>query len=230
MAVQIPETARTDPRNGSWNKPHEQNPLISWTDIRTRFETEPKLKYLGALIQDPRLGNSACINRQLLARDVVILERNEDGWREHEWKIGRQPWDEADSARGYAIIMNYIDSEALQSIVPLGIDVRAFQGHIDGCEQHYTGTWSPSNMTSPPYLRTEEYHSRFVSFDYRRRYTIRNATDLAAFESSRKERCRLLRSHHSARSADALFEHERCTVAWNPASEDASTGISSFVE
>ena len=227
MAVQIRRTAS---RHGSWNEPHEQDPLMYWTDIRKRFETEPKLKYLGAFMQDPRLGNSACNSQPRLASDVVILERNENGWCEREWKIGHQPWDKADSARGYAIIMNYLDSEALQSIVALGIDVRAFQAYIDGCEQHYTGTWRPSNMTSPPYLRTEEHQSRFVSFDYRRRYTIRDATDLAEFELSRKERCSLLRSHHSARSADALFEHERCTIAWNPASEDASTGTSPLVE
>ena len=230
MAVQNPETPRFGSRHGSWNEPHEQDPLIYWTNIRKRFETEPKLQYLAAFIQDPRMGNSACKNRQRLARDVVILERNENRWREREWKIGHQPWDEADGARGYAIIMNYLDSEAVQSILALGIDVSAFQAHIDGCEQHYTGAWWPSNMTSAPYLRTEEHRSRFVSFDYRRRYTIRDESDLAEFEHSRKKRCSLLRSHHPARSANALFEHERCTIAWNSTSEDASTGMSLLVE
>ena len=224
MAVQTPGTVRSGSRNGNWNKPDGQAPLMYSTDIRKRFATEPKLKYLNALIQNPRLGNNSIDSRHRLASDVVVLERKENGWHNREWKIGHQPWDGADSARSYAIIMNYLDLEALQSMVALGIDVRAFQAHIDGCEQHYTGTWWPSNLTSPPYLRTERYQSRFVSFDYRRRYTIKDASDFAAFDLSRKERSRLLRSHHLARSADALFEHERCTIAWKQADDDASTG------
>ncbi|KAL8786128.1 MAG: hypothetical protein Q9195_008332 [Heterodermia aff. obscurata] len=228
MALQPPGTARSGSKDESWNRPHEQGPLMDWTNILQRFETEPKLKYLGALMQDPRLGNNAYNSRQRLARDAIILERNEDGWHGREWKIGHQPWDAADSPRGYAIVMNYLDSEALQSITALGINVKAFRAHIDGCEQHYTGTWWPSHMTSPPYLRTEEHDSRFVSFDYRRRYKIRDRTDLEAFEVSRLERCTLLRSHHLAPSAGALFEHERCTIAWNPASEDGLAGMSSL--
>ena len=83
--------------------------------------------------------------------------------------------------------MSYFDSEALQLIVALGIAVRAFQAYIGGCEYHYTGTWRPSNMPSPPYLPAKEHQSRFVSLDHGRHYTVKDKTDFAAFELSRKK-------------------------------------------
>lgn len=86
----------------------------------------------------------------------------------------------------------------------------------------------PSIMTSPPYLPMKEHRSRSICLDYRRRYTIENDTDYAAFRLSRRKIYSLLRSHHSARNASS--EHERCIIAWNPANEDASTGMSWLFE
>ena len=226
MPNQPTEKAQSGSRDRVAGNAYEKQSLVHSNLVRERLSGEPKLRYLHAFMRDPRLGNNGCKKRQMLASGVVVLERRNYSWHRREWNVNHQPWEGADMTLGYAVIMNYLDPDAIRSLLGLGIDIRVFQAHMDGCEQHYTGEWKPNSMTAPPYLRTDQHQSNFVCFDYRRRYTVKNEQDFAAFDSSRKERCRLLRSHHMARSADALFEHERCTIAWTPkGNQEGSQGM-----
>ena len=185
----------------------------------------PELQYLHAFLGNPQMGNSVCIDRQSLAHESVILERRNETWRRRYANILDGPWNQTDKAQSYVVAMNYFEPREIRSLAQeLGINAKVFQAHMHGCEQHFTGTWEPSNLTTPPYLRADRYESGFVTFDYRKRYPMTDSASLAAFESSRKQRCTLLRSHHLARSADSLFEHERCTIAWSPAISERPWG------
>lgn len=191
--------------------------------LRERLLNEPELAYLEAYMKDPRMGNSVCNDRNKLSRNVIILERQKDEWCERIWEIGKQPWENNGNAKEYAIIANYLDIDFIQSVVEgLEIDLKAFRSHLNGCEQHYKGDWAISSFTSPPYPRSVYHQSRYACIDFRRPYLIKDEASFSAFSVSRKERCSLLRSHHRARTANVLFEHERCTIAWSPIGSEGS--------
>ena len=184
--------------------------------LSERLLNEPELAYLEAFMRNPRIGNDVCNNRNKLARNIIILERKKDEWHERLWEVGKQPWGNNDDAEEYAIIANYLDADLIQSAVQrFDIDLKAFRSHLDGCEQHYKGDWASSSFTSPPYPRSVQHQSRCICIDFRRPYPIEDEAGFSAFNASRKQRCSLLRSHHRARTAKVLFEHERCTIAWS---------------
>ncbi|KAL9610753.1 MAG: hypothetical protein Q9167_004572 [Letrouitia subvulpina] len=182
-------------------------------------------------MKDPRMGNNVCNDRNKLSRNVIILERKKDEWYERLWEVGNQPWDNSGNAEEYAIIANYLDIDFIQSVVEgLEIDLKAFRSHLNGCEQHYKGDWAKSSFTFPPYPRSVQYRSRYVCIDFRRPYLIKDEASFSAFNVSRKQRCSLLRSHRRARTANVLFEHERCTIAWSPVENEGSKPLEDQVE
>lgn len=188
--------------------------------IQRRLATEPELEYLSAFLRNPRMGNDASRHQGGTARDLVVLERVYNIWQNRSWPIEGQPWQSHQSADAYAVIANYLDPDIIRVLADtFEIDAKVFRTHINGCEQHYRGDWAPSSMTSAPYLRTETRECRSISISYRRPYRVIDGLSFSAFDESRMERCSLLRSHHRARSAGVLFEHERCTIAWGSVSD-----------
>ncbi|KAL9100496.1 MAG: hypothetical protein Q9163_004135 [Psora crenata] len=100
-------------------------PILAYSNaISERLRSEPDLEYLDAFMRNPRLGNDVCNDRERLAREVVVLERRDKEWHGRVWNVGKQPWEMNDGADGYAVVMNYIDPEAIESLTEgLGIDV-----------------------------------------------------------------------------------------------------------
>ena len=183
--------------------------------------------YLARFLDDSRIGNSACQSRSTLIRNAIVLDRINGSWNERVQSQDTQSWGPSQDADGQAIILDYLDPEAVDYLGSrFDLDPQFFQTHMAGCEQHYSGFWARSEYTSAPCLPSTKRSASFVSFDYRRPYVVQDDTSVAVFNHNRIRRCSLLRSYHWMGTAEALFEHERYTIAWIPEIEGQRPGQS----
>lgn len=183
--------------------------------IKSKIGHESQLRYLRRFIEDDRLGNSACQNRQTLSRSISVWDRNGAGWVERPASSNVSAWSALPNSSGQAIILEYLDSEAIKGLMlefPLAPEF--FQTHLAGCEGHRTGRWTTSDLTTAPCLRSSRQHGNFLNIDYRRPYEVPEKSNIELFDYARKQRCSLLRSFHLTEGATVLFQHERFTVAW----------------
>ena len=197
--------------------------------LRNRIGKHPELTYLAGFLDDSRMGNWACQNRSTLVRNAIVLDRTKGSWNENHQYQNTQSWEPCKGADGQAIIVDYLDSEAIQYLGSrFDLDPQVFQTHIAGCEQHYKGDWDESDLTSAPCLRSTKRSAHFVSFDYRRPYVVPDNTSIADFKDKfnhkRIRSCSLLRSYHWAETAKAFFQHERYTIAWFAGIEGETLG------
>lgn len=193
--------------------------------VRNKLGENPGLRYLRAFLDDNRMGNWACENRSTLSRNAVLLDRKNGEWFERAPNRDIQSWGPDSDTEGQAFIIDYLDSEVIQDLGSrFDLDPRLFQTHLAGCEQHYTGDWQPNYLTSAPCLRSSKRAACFVSFDYRRPYVMRRDASVATFKNNRIKKCSLLRSYHETKTAEALFAHERYSVAWFPGKKGQRPG------
>lgn len=185
-------------------------------DVRSRLRNEPQLKYLESFLTNERLGNSTCRDRSTLARSAIVLDRVGDVWTERSPACTSLPfWKPMPNASGQAIVLNYLDSEAIEGLgQEFLLAPELFQSHLAGCEQHHSGDWATSDLTAPPCLRSSHQHGNFFAIDLRRTYDVSSSSKMSIFNHARKQRCSLLRSFHLASNARVLFHHERYSVAW----------------
>lgn len=195
--------------------------------VREKLGDNPGLTYLANFLNDNRMGNFACQNRSTLSRNARTLDRRNGSWVERTWNQETRLWESSEDADGQAIIIDYLDSDAVEYLgLRFDLDPQVFQTHLAGCEQHYTGDWAKHDSTSAPCLRSSRRSAHFVSFDYRRPYNMRDDTSVAIFNQDRIQKCSLLRSYHWTRTAEALFQHERYSIAWCPRKGGDKTGKS----
>lgn len=185
-------------------------------DVRSRLRNEPQLKYLESFLTNERLGNSTCRDRSTLARSAIVLDRVGDVWTERSPASTSLPfWKPMPNASGQAIVLNYLDSEAIEGLgQEFLLAPELFQSHLAGCEQHHSGDWATNDLTAPPCLRSSHQHGNFFAIDLRRTYDVSSSSKMSIFNHARKQRCSLLRSFHLASNARVLFHHERYSVAW----------------
>lgn len=184
-------------------------------EIRTRLRHQPQLKYLESFITDDRLGNNACRDRSTITRSAIVLDRIGDVWIERSEELTLDFWKPQPNSNGQAIILNYLDSEAIEGLGhEFSLSPEFFQSHLAGSEQHYSGDWATSDLTVPPCLRSSRRQGNFLNIDIRRPYEVSNASKLESFNYLRKKRCSLLRSFHLTKGSKFLFHHERYSVAW----------------
>lgn len=183
--------------------------------LESKLGNEPQVRYLKRFIDDDRMGNSACQNRQTLSRCVSILDRNGAGWFQRPASSELSSWSALPNSDGQAIILEYLDPETIKGLMlEFSLAPEFFQTHLAGCEQHHTGTWKTSNLTTAPCLRSSRRLAGFFSTDYRRTYEVPEKRSIAIFDYTRKQRCSLLRSFHLTEGSTVLFQHERYSVAW----------------
>lgn len=185
-------------------------------DIRSRLRNEPHLKYLESFLTNERLGNSSYRDRSTLARSAIVLDRFGDLWTERSPVSTRLPfWKAMPNASGQAIVLNYLDSEAIEGLgEEFLLAPEFFQSHLAGCEQHHSGEWATSDLTAPACLRSSHQHGNFFAIDLRRTYDVSSDSKISIFNHARKQRCSLLRSFHLTSNAHVLFHHERYSVVW----------------
>ena len=187
----------------------------------------PGLRYLVSFLDNNGMGNSACQDRSKISRNAVVLDNRNGTWTRRACSPETQTWEPIGDADGQAIIVDYLDTEVIEYLGSrFDLDPEFFQTHLAGCEQHCSGDWTRSDLSSPPCLRSRRRYGNFVSFDYRRPYQTRDDTSVAKFNHNRLQRCSLLRSYHWARKAEALFQHERYSVAWFPGKGEQNKGQS----
>lgn len=162
-----------------------------------------------------RLGNSVCRDRSTIARAVVVLDRIGNVWVERSKTSTLEFWKPLLNADGQAIILNHLNSEAIEGLgQEFSLGPEFFQSHLAGSEQHHTGDWATSDLTAAPCLRSSRRQANFFTIDYRRTYDVSSPSKMAIFDHARKQRCSLLRSFHLTKDSDILFHHERFSVAW----------------
>lgn len=193
--------------------------------IRSKLRQEPQLKYLESFVTNDRLGNSVCRDRSTIARSVVVLDRIGNAWIERSNASTLEFWKPVPNASGQAIVLNYLDSEAIEGLgQEFSLGPEFFQTHLAGSEQHHTGDWATSDLTAPPCLRSSRRRANFFTIDFRRTYDVSNLSKMAIFNHARKQRCSLLRSFHLTKDSEVLFHHERCSVAWFVGNTKRQTG------
>ena len=173
------------------------------------------MKYLKRFLTNDHLGNSACYNRQTLSRSAVVLDRIGARWIQRTASSDLNSWSALPHSDGQAIILEYLDAEAITGLMlEFSLAPEFFKTHLAGCEQHHSGEWAPSDLTSAPCLRSSRQVANFFSIDYRRPYEAPEKSNIATFDHTRKQRCSLLRSFHLTEGSTVLFQHERYSVAW----------------
>ena len=183
--------------------------------LETKLGRDPQMKYLKGFIENGHLGNSACYNRQTLSRSVVILDRIGASWTRRTAFSEPNFWSALPNSDGQAIILDYLDPEAIKGLMAeFSLAPEFFKTHLASCEQHYTGSWAPSNLTTAPCLRSSGQVAGFFSIGYRRPYETPDGSNVAIFDHARKQHCSLLRSFHITEGSTVLFQHEVYSVAW----------------
>lgn len=183
--------------------------------VRSRLSQQPQLKYLESFMTDDRSGNTACRDRSKIARSAMVLDRIGDVWIERSERSTLDFWKPQPNSNGQAIILNYLDSEAIEGLgQEFSLLPEFFQSHLAGSEQHRSGDWATSDLTAPPCLRSSRHQGNFFTTDLRRPYDVSSTSKLESFNYLRKQRCSLLRSFHLTKGSDFLFHHERYSVAW----------------
>lgn len=184
-------------------------------EVRSRLRQKPQLKYLESFMADDRLGNSICRDRSTIARSAIVLDRINDVWIERSERSTLDFWKPQPNSHGQAIILNYLDSEAIERLgQEFSLSPEFFQSHLAGSEQHHSGDWATSDLTAPPCLRSSRRQGNFFTIDLRRPYDVSSTSKLGTFNYLRKQRCSLLRSFHLTKGSDFLFHHELYSVAW----------------
>ncbi|MCJ1263080.1 hypothetical protein MMC22_002950 [Lobaria immixta] len=183
--------------------------------VRSRLRQQPQLKYLESFMTNDRLGNSVCRDRSSIARSAIVLDRVGDVWIERSERSTVDFWKPLPNSDGQAIILNYLDSEAIEGLgQEFSLSPEFFQSHLAGSEQHHSGDWATSDLTAPPCLRSSRRQGNFFIIDLRRPCDVSSSSKLESFNYHRKQRCSLLRSFHLTNGSDVLFHHERYSVAW----------------
>lgn len=183
--------------------------------LESKLRHDPQMKYLKKFIENSHLGNSACYKRQTLSRSVMILDRIGASWTQRSASSEQDFWSALPNSDGQAIILDYLDPEVIKElIVEFSLAPEFFKTHLAGCEQHYTGSWAPSNLTTAPCLRSSGQLAGFFSIGYRRPYNTPERSNVEIFDHARKQHCSLLRSFHMIEGSKVLFQHEVYSVAW----------------
>ena len=183
--------------------------------LENKLGHNPQMKYLKRFIEQGHLGNRACYNRQTLSRSVVILDRIGARWTERTVPSEQNIWSALPNSDGQAIILDYLDPDVIKGLmVEFSIAPEFFKTHLAGCEQHYTGSWAPSNLTTAPCLRSSGQVAGFFSIGYRRPYDMSEQSNVKIFDHARKQRCSLLRSFHITEGSMVLFQHEVYSLTW----------------
>lgn len=183
--------------------------------LERKLGRDPQMKYLKRFIENGHLGNSACYNRQTLSRSVMIMDRIDGSWTQRTASSEQNLWSALPKSDGQAIILDYLDPEAIKVLMAeFSLAPEFFKTHLAGCEQHYTGSWAPSHLTTAPCLRSSGQVSGFFSVAYRRPYDLAEGLNVEIFDHARKQRCSLLRSFHKTEGSAVLFQHEVYSVAW----------------
>lgn len=184
-------------------------------NLESRLGHNSQMIFLKRFIEHGHLGNSACYNRQTLSRSVTVLDRTGASWTQRTASSEQSFWSALPNSDGQAIILEYLDAEAIKGLMlEFSLAPEFFKTHLAGCEQHYTGSWAPSDMTTAPCLRSSGQVASFFSIDYRRPYDAPERLSTEIFDHTRIQRCSLLRSFHIAERSTVLFQHERYSVAW----------------
>ena len=177
---------------------------------------DTQMKYLKRFVEDDRLGNSACYDRQTLSRSMIVMDRIGARWTQRTPSSEPSLWSALPGSSGQAVIVDYLDAELIRGLMlEFSLAPELFKTHLAGCEQHHTGEWAPSDLTTPPCLRSTQKVASFFSIDYRRPYEAPEGLNKATFDHARKQRCSLLRSFHLTDGSTVLFQHERYSVAWS---------------
>ena len=190
----------------------------SQESLDSKLSRDPQMKYLQRFIENGHLGNSACYDRQTLSRSVVILDKIGHSWTRRTTTFSSAApnfWSALPDSDGQAIILDYLDPEAITGLMAeFSLAPEFFKTHLGSCEQHYTGWWAPSDLTTAPCLRSSGQVAGFFSVGYRRPYDIPEGSNVRNFDHARKQQCSLLRSFHKTEGSTVLFHHEVYSVAW----------------
>lgn len=188
--------------------------------LESKLGRDPQMKYLSRFIENGQWGNNACDDRQTLSRYVVVLDRfGGRSWTRRTSATLSEPnsnfWSALPHSDGQAIILDYLDPEAIKGLMAeFSLPPEFFKSHLGSSEQHFAGWWAPSDLTTAPCLRSAGQAGGFFSVGYRRPYDILDGSDVEVFDHARRQRCSLLRSFHKTDGSPVLFQHEMYSVAW----------------
>ena len=185
--------------------------IVSWADLQAQQESQ--LRFFEHFKTHKNAGNRAIHNTRTLTHNAVVLRR-----KKGDWSIDRQSnrfWEIERDTDAHVIILNYLDIEAIYKLQEqFQFPSELFATHLEKCEQHCSGDWSPSSFTSEPFLPSTSYRKNYISLDYRRPHDLGQLGAFERFEDGRVQRCHLLRSFHRAKDARSLYHHERLSMAW----------------
>jgi len=196
------------------------------TDFGTRYlarvdslvDSRPHLKLLQVFLKDEKWGNEACRDREYLERDVKVLGLTATGWVYKAQDLDNAIFQPMENANRHVIVLNYLDCSVISILGEMfNIDPDFFYSHLAGCEQHHSGTWYPSELTSPPPLLSTRLQAPYIVLDFRRPYALdidesNRLEKRNEFDDWRIQTCTILRSFHETMASPKIFAHERFSV------------------